>query len=195
MWSRWLIWGGGWFNWIHLLLWAAWNILKTGLCYRTAAQPQGNIFWVVCWGGWLTWYLILWWNWKKCLTRWGKKLITMPHAVDGGRINLSKNPFLNATARLLNLLCAVYWGQLVDVFAAPPKLWKTKQCEVMSLLLLMQTSCVALWEAWDLNSVCVSTQVGSMCAHTFSPFFLYVMQNESNTVKYVKKSSLFMYFI
>lgn len=119
---------------------------------------------------------------------WLEKLITLSHAVEGDRINLSKNPFLTTTARLLNLLCAVYyWGQLVDVFAAPPKLWKTKQCEVMSLLLLMQTSCVALWEAWDLNSVCVSTQMGIMCAHTF-PHSRYMSCKMSRTQwKYVKK--------
>lgn len=60
--------------------------------------------------------------------------------------------------------------QLVEVFAAPPKLPKTKQCEVMSLLPLMQTSCVTLWAAWDLKpvSVCVCvwiTDVLYVCAH------------------------------
>lgn len=156
------------FNSIYLCLWSAWHIVTTGLCCRAAPRPWGNIFLVGCGRG----GLISWWKKGmsvrecKCHMQWMATGLIESKT----RIRTWQRVDSLTDMALVNLSCAVYKRQLVDVFAAPPKLWKTKQCEVMSLLLLMQTSCVVLWAAWDLNSVCVRAQMYSVCARVFLRF-------------------------
>lgn len=87
--------------------------------------------------------------------------------------------------------CALYWRQLVDVFAAPPKLCKTKQCEVMSLLLLMQTSCAASRQTQHLKSVCPLTL---MCAHTFPPVFMMFLRKICWACGHVKKKIVSLFW-
>lgn len=112
---------------------SAWHVVTAGLCHRAAPRPCGNIFFAGCGGG-FTWGLILWWRKGAKETRHTLWMVT--------EFTEIKYVYEDDGEWTLDWHRAASRRQLVDVFAAPPYLCETKQCEVMSLLPLMQTSCV-----------------------------------------------------
>lgn len=99
----------------------------------------------------------------------GREWIKRSHAVDGERISIKHtygNVMVKSCLARPSWTFAIYLRQLVDIFAAPPEPWETKQCEVMSLLRLIETSCRALWADRDLPSACATAaQMYSLCVH------------------------------
>lgn len=132
------------------------------------------------------------WNWihvgADLVTKDGREWIKPSHATDGERGSIKHtcgNVIANPRLTQSSWTSAIYSRQLLDIFAAPPKPLETKQCKVMSLLWLIQTSCGALWAVRDLPSVSANVCACFCCWHTLN-------KTRLRTQQFLRKN---MYFI
>lgn len=126
----------------------------------------------------------------------GRERMKRSHAVDGERISIKHthgNVMASSCLTRSAWTFAIYLRQLVDIFAAPPKPWETQQCEVMSLLRLIGTSCRALWAARDLPSAC------GAAAHMYINVLVFLQLHTLNKTRLrtrqftLKKTTLFVF--
>lgn len=126
---------------VYWCLWHLWNIVPTGLFCRMALRkyfPSGT---------------------SKGIHTGSDLMMKEGHSVDGDRIWI-KDTYVNVTVSE-PFLTQCSWTCARDswwMFLLPHPNCK-RQNSVMSLLLLMQTSCVALRAAWDLHTVCERAQM------------------------------------